>query len=63
MEAPELLADIRNKMSPAANVICLIEEYYSGTKSISELDYLHETILNEIPKAKESMEYLKNIKL
>ncbi|MGV6830488.1 MAG: hypothetical protein ACWA5P_02860 [bacterium] len=63
MESHVLLAEIRNRMSPAKNVITLIEEYYSGTKTIGELDILHEAILKEIPKAKESMEYLKNIKL
>jgi hypothetical protein len=55
-----LLADIRNKLSPASNLIALIEMYMSGERTHEEMDYIKEEIKKGIPLAKESMEYVRN---
>ncbi|WP_176829901.1 hypothetical protein [Tenacibaculum sp. MAR_2009_124] len=57
------MADIRNKLSPASHLICLVGEYFDGTKSAEEFMQIHEHIKEAIPKAQESIEYVRKLKL
>ncbi|WP_435262943.1 hypothetical protein [Tenacibaculum sp. nBUS_03] len=63
MTTEKLLADIRNKLSPASHLICLVGEYFDGTKTAGEFEILHEHIKEAIPKAEESIEYVRKLKL
>ena len=61
MDAKQLLADIRNKMTPASHLISLVERYFdTSLSSVEEFTKLHNAIKTAIPKAKESIEYLRN---
>jgi hypothetical protein len=63
-ETENLLADIRNKMSPASHLIALVERYIDDDqKTGAEQRELYEYIKTAIPKAKESIEYLRQIQL
>lgn len=62
----EVLADLRNKLNPACNLVALVEEYFMSTnkmRSLEEIDYLMNTIKKQLPKAKESFEYVRNYKV
>lgn len=62
--APEnLLADIRNKLSPASHLICLVEKYFDGKKTAGEFEILHKEIKASIPAAQKSIEYVRKFKL
>ena len=62
-KAENLLADIRNKLSPASHLICLVVDYFSGVRTSVEFEILHEHIKQAIPKAEESIEYVRKLNL
>lgn len=63
MSNEDLLADIRNKLSPASHLICLIAEYFDGTKTAAEFEEIHKHIKEAIPQAEQSIEYVRQFKL
>lgn len=63
MTNEELLADIRNKLSPAATLISLSSELYSKGKTPEQYDKLYNYIKDILPDTKESIKYLKEFKL
>ena len=64
MSSSKLLADIRNKLSPASHLIALVDDYFDAEqKKGSELRELYEHIKIAIPQAKQSIEYVRHIKI
>lgn len=63
MTNEQLLADIRNKLSSASHLIALVSDYFDGTKKAFEFEELHKHIKEAIPKAEESIEYVRKFKL
>ncbi len=55
-----LLADIRNKLGPASNLISLVEMYFNDTLLEDKENYVYNEIIIGISKAKESIEYIKD---
>ena len=62
LTSEDLLADIRNKLSPASHLIGLVEMYMSGERTPEQMDYINEQIKKQIPLAKGSMNYVRNFK-
>ena len=60
-----VLADIRNKLSPVSHLVCLMEEYMINDKmrSLEQIDYIRNAIIKQLPNAKESFEYIREYKL
>ena len=54
-------ADIRNKLSPIANLICLIENYEVRKGEPEVQEKIWDYILKEKEQCKISVDYLKNI--
>lgn len=63
MTNEQLLADIRNKIQPAANLVALVDDYFKESQSAVSFAQTHDYIKEELPKALEAIEYLRNIKL
>jgi len=57
IEAGEVGADIRNKLSPPMNLVALLEEYFSGNEEEDE-KVLLDFIKKEMAETKVSVEYL-----
>lgn len=58
----DLLADIRNKLSPASHLIGLVEMYMGGERTLEQMDYINDQIKKQIPLAKGSMDYVRDFK-
>lgn len=64
MNAQELLADIRNKMTPVSLFITLAAQFYDADPNdIQEKDRLEDLVIKQLEDAEKSFEYLKTIKL
>jgi hypothetical protein len=61
IEDGEVGADIRNKLSPPKNLVCLLERYFNDETLVKDLDKLEKYIKNEMEQTKISVEYLSNL--
>jgi len=61
IEAGEVGVDIRNKLSPPANLVCLLERYFDHDTFVKNLPDLEKYIKRDMEQTKISVEYLSNL--